>query len=668
MPGPSITASQGVLPANEGTVGEWTAPEARRSGEGRLVSFPIDAFLKGSVPLPAFPSPPVRRWLALGRRNIYWMGPAFGRALSEVGGETQFLLIEHDERHFRLVLPLIDGDLRFCLEGGADGLCVAAHGDLRRHARSEVTAVYVAEGACPFALLKQSIAEVARHLQTFLPREAKTSPAFLDQFGWCTWNAFYDAVTAEKITAGLESWRTKGMMPGLLIVDDGWLDRCGDYLNTFSPSPAVFPEGLAAFSAFVRKTFGVRMFGIWHAFQGYWGGINPRGPLGGRFRTIANRGNIRPWEEENARECDLFLVHPEEAAGFYAEFYRYLKAGGIDFVKVDGQSATEVFSHGVLGRVEVMKAYQQAFQTAGVREFGGELLHCMAHGNDVIWHCRQSNAMRSSDDYRPQHDDTWQRQHVHDNAYNSLLIGQVAVPDWDMFQSHREHSRYHAVARALSGGPIYVSDVPGRQNAALLEKLVWFDRDVMRPLRCPQPAQVSRDRLLCDCRTEPYLLKIFNQVNAIGLLGLFHVHRDGGRIGDCFRPADIEGLEGERFAVWRMREEDFRVMNRHEDLSVILEGLDCELAVVSPIRRGVALLGLLDKFNAPAGLRDVSHKDAQLTFEVLDGGRIGVYCETAPDTVEVNGERAVFSFNSPEGLLMVMAPARRISRVRIAWA
>jgi raffinose synthase len=665
MPGPSITVPRDVLPAEEEAVKEWKSDGATASEAGELISYPVGAFLSGSVRLPELP--PVRRWLALGRRNIYWMGPAFGRELSKVAGETQFLLLEHGENRFRLILPLLDGDLRFCLEGGSEGLSVAAHGDIRSHARPEAVAAFMAEGACPFTLVRDSIAAVARHLKTFLPRAAKASPAFLDQFGWCTWNAFYDTVTAEKITDGLRSWQGKGMMPGLLIVDDGWLDRCGDYLNTFSPAAAVFPDGLSEFSAFIRRTFGVRMFGIWHAFQGYWGGINPRGPLGGRFRTVANRGKIRPWEEENARECDLFLVHPEEAAGFYAEFYRYLKASGIDFVKVDGQSATEVFSHGVLGRVGVMKAYQQAFQTAGVREFGVELLHCMAHGNDVIWHCRHSNAMRSSDDYRPAHDDSWQKQHIHDNAYNSLLIGEVATPDWDMFQSHRPHSPYHAAARALSGGPIYVSDVPGQQDAALLEKLVWFDDGIMRPLRCPQPARVTRDRLLSDCREERRLLKIFNQANGIGLLGLFHVHRDAAAIEDCYRPSDIEELDGEKFAVWRTEDEKLRVVGREESLSLRLEGVNCELVVISPIRHGVALLGLLDKFNAPAGLRNIFQAPSRLSFEVLDGGRVGIYCAASPSRVQVDGEAAVFAYDISCGLLVVVAPVRRISSVRISW-
>jgi raffinose synthase len=526
----------------------------------------------------------------------------------------------------------------------------------------------VAEGECVFEILRRAVHTVSRRLKSFLPRDAKPSPAFLDHFGWCTWNAFYDTVTADKIANGLETWKRRDLVPGLLIVDDGWLDRCGDYLNAFPASPSVFPGGLAEFSKFVRRAFGVKMFGVWHAFQGYWGGINPQGPLGGRFRTVPNRGKIRPWEENNGKESDLFLVHPEEATGFYAEFYRYLRASGVDFVKVDGQSATEVFSQGVLGRVDVMKAYQQAFQSAGLREFGSEVLHCMAHGNDVIWHCRSSNAMRSSDDYRPLHDDSWQEQHIVDNAYNSLLIGQVAFADWDMFQSHRPHSAYHAASRALSGGPIYVSDEPGKQDISLLEKLVRFDGLTARTLRCPQPASVTRDCLLRDCQREHRLLKIFNHVNGVGLLGLFHVSSEAGPVVDFFRPGDVEALEGARFAVWRHQAQTLEIADRFETISQRLEAMQWEIAVVSPISGGVALLGNVDKFNAPAAISDYTQNAGEIRFDALDGGSIALYSSRCPGAVEVNDRRVKFFHDAPSGLLTFCTPARQVSSVVVSWS
>ncbi len=616
---------------------------------------------------PVVPLPRVRRWLALGRRNVYWMGPVFGKELGAVPPETQFLLVEHEADRFSVVLPLIDGDLRFCLQGGREGICLAGDGNCGLHPRPEALAVYIQEGSDPLATIEKAVEAVARRLGTFRLRREKPTPGFLDHFGWCTWNAFYDKVDAAKIVQGLESWKSRGLLPGLLIIDDGWLDRCGEYLNEFTPSAEAFPQGLSEFSAYIKREFGVRMFGIWHTFQGYWGGINPLGPLGQRFRTVANRGRIRPWDKENDGETDLFLVHPDEVLRFYTDFYHLLRTCGIDFVKVDGQSATEIFSRGVLGRVDVMRTYQQAFQTAALREFGVEVLHCMAHANDVIWHCHSSNAMRSSDDYRPLHEDCWQQQHIQDNAYNSLFIGQIAVPDWDMFQSNREHSSYHAAARALSGGPVYVSDEPGTQNEQLLEKMVWFGEEGVHPLRCPSPALVTRDRVLTDCRSERRLLKMFNKVNEIGLLGLFHVSEGPEPLSDVFCVSDVENLPGDLFAVWRCQAGSLVLAKRSQALEQTLPFMGWELAVVSPVRQGAAVLGLLDKFNAPAGIGRISHGTSRLDLEVLDGGRVGIYSERRPARVEVNGRVVPFEYEAASGLVVATAPARRTSAVAISW-
>src|SRR5256885_12643741 len=43
--------------------------------------------------------------------------------------------------------------------------------------------------------------------------------------------------------------------------------------------------------------------------------------------------------------------------------------------------------------------------------------------------------------------------------YTTLFRSGAAFgwPDWDMFQSHDAHAATHAIARAVSGGPIYVT-------------------------------------------------------------------------------------------------------------------------------------------------------------------------------------------------------------------
>ncbi len=609
-----------------------------------------------------FSLPPSCRWMALRRTNLYWMQPAFGSALDTIPPETQFLLFQQ-KKTYTLFLPLIEGDLRATLKGNGPHVEIAFDGALPDSVPKSMRALYMASGREPFTLIRDSMSTLSREMKSFRLREEKPAPEFQDYFGWCTWNAFYDKVDERKMDAGLQSWKKGRFIPSLVLLDDGWLDRKVDLLNDFPADKKKFPRGLASPARMLKEKYGVKRFGIWHAFQGYWAGLNPDGALAKRYRTTPNQGKMRPWEKENEKVMELNLVHPDEIYRFYHEFYRYLKSQGVEMVKVDGQSSLEVFCRNVLGRVSAMRAYQEAFQSAGASAFGSNLLHCMSHSSDVIYHSNLSNCIRNSDDYFPQKENSAQQLHLQINAYNALWISQVAVPDWDMFQSHHPHSSYHAAARAISGGPIYVSDKPGKQNFRLLEKLVWFENGDTRTLQCPNPALVTRDRLMTDCTQEPKLLKIFNQVHGIGLLGFFHTNKSGDRIQDSFKPTDVENLKGALFAVWRHRAETLEILTRRQASKQILKNTEWELAIISPIHHQTAILGLLDKYNSPAGIEKVESSKSCLKFETKDGGRVGIYCRHKPLQLMLNGCKTTFNYHPKTGLLVISLPKRKSSTV-----
>ena len=104
-------------------------------------------------------------------------------------------------------------------------------------------------------------------------------------------------------------------------------------------------------------------------------------------------------------------------------------------------------------------------------------------------------------------------------AYNSLWMGQILRPDWDMFQSDHACARFHAGSRAICGGPVYISDRVGSHDFDLIKKLVYPDGTVPKCIHFPLP---TRDCLfknpLFDQET---LLKIWN-FNKV-LISLMHL-------------------------------------------------------------------------------------------------------------------------------------------------
>lgn len=93
-------------------------------------------------------------------------------------------------------------------------------------------------------------------------------------------------------------------------------------------------------------------------------------------------------------------------------------------------------------------------------------------------------------------------------AYNSLWMGNFIQPDWDMFQSTHPCAEFHAASRAISGGPIYISDTVGKHNFDLLKTFVLPDGSI---LRCQYYALPTRDCLFEDpLHDGKTMLKIWN--------------------------------------------------------------------------------------------------------------------------------------------------------------
>ena len=103
-----------------------------------------------------------------------------------------------------------------------------------------------------------------------------------------------------------------------------------------------------------------------------------------------------------------------------------------------------------------------------------------------------------------------------------------AQPDWDMFHSKHPKAELHAAARAVSGAAVYVSDLPGAHDFALLRRVVLPDGSV---LRARLPGRPTRDALFADVlRDRRSLLKVRRHA--------FVLQREGGRT------AIAQGLAG----------------------------------------------------------------------------------------------------------------------------
>lgn len=164
------------------------------------------------------------RWLSCARQKLWWMSPDVGNRADEIPTETQFLLMEAGPGMYVVMLPLVGTFFRTAIWGKGPGrLSIRVEsGDPGVKTSFVSTSLFVAAGADPFKLLERAFAAVADRTGTFRVRKEKKVPANIEEFGWCTWDAFYSKVDPKGIKSGLQGLINGGTPARFLILDDGW--------------------------------------------------------------------------------------------------------------------------------------------------------------------------------------------------------------------------------------------------------------------------------------------------------------------------------------------------------------------------------------------------------------------------------------------------------------
>jgi raffinose synthase len=625
--------------------------------------------------------PDLRRFTVCHRYEPYWMKPCAGTRLSEVPPETQSFLGELTDGRWLLLVPLLGDLFRFSLRGRADNMLelLAETGDSFAPGLGGL-ALYVAVGRDPFDMVRDGARAVMRRLKTGGLRADKSLPHFVDFFGWCTWDAFYQEVSADNVRQGLEHFAAGGVRPRMLILDDGWQSTevmpTGERRLTSFAANEKFPGGLEPTVRMAKEEFGVEAFLVWHSIVGYWGGVD-----GTRLPGYGVIDQTRQFGEGVLSHAPAFnhvwwgnvvgFVPRQHIRAFFDDYHRALLAQGVDGVKVDSQAVLESVAQRQGGRIPVSQAYRDALEASATEHFDGRLIHCMSNGQEAWYGSPTSTLIRSSIDFFPTRPET-HGMHLYANAQVGVWFGEFMQPDWDMFQSGHEWGAYHAAARAISGGPVYVSDKPGKHDFALLKKLVCWDGTV---LRCDGVARPTLDVLCRDPTRDKTLLKVWNRNGAAAVVGVFHArsaegegsHALVGEVGPSDVPGFVTDFTNGGFASYAHNAESLEVLGGAARMPVTLGERGFELFTMVPIERGFAPIGLADKMNSAGALAKVSwNGESECEITLRDGGHFLAYSASKPTRVDVDGAPAEYSHELPSGLLRVRLSdgGRRVLRIR----
>lgn len=594
--------------------------------DGEAESF-LDAELGAEI---NFAPPNAACWTAIYRHTEFWCCPEFGTDFTAVPMETQSLIYRKTDGLYGVILPVVSEEYKCVLAGNSEGGLSARlfswYGELKS---CQGLAFVYAEGENPFALMAQCVKAGLRLLGRGYPsREERRYPEIFEYLGWCSWDALQIKVSEAGVLEKCAEFKEKDIPVRWVLIDDMWAhvrefhdavynDRKemmklmgSSTLYDFEADPPRFPEGLKSCIKKIKDSgFAV---GMWHPTTGYWKGVNPKGPLFQKYGHLllrtADGWYIPHWEQDKAYM-------------FYAAFHGFLKGCGADFVKIDNQTMIRRFYKGLAPVGQVARAFHDGMEASVGQHFDNRIINCMGMGSEDIWNRAVSPVARCSDDFLPD-DKAWFTKHILQCAYNCILQGQFYTCDWDMWWTGDGQAVKNSLLRAISGGPIYISDKIGESRRDVLMPLVLSDG---RILRCDRPAMPVEDCLTVDPRVSGRPFKVQNICGDSGAVAVFNLNEKESPVNGAISPSDVDDLEGEEFVCYEHFSRTVHFLRREEQIPLtLMDGDDYRLYIIVPVQDGFAPIGRIDKFISPKTIKAVRDREIELVEAgiyawVLDG-------------------------------------------------
>ncbi len=319
---------------------------------------------------------------------------------------------------------------------------------------------------------------------------------------------------------------------------------------------------------------------------------------------------------------------------FYEYYVKTLKDFGFDFLKIDNQAFTLPLYMGKTKVVRQAIDCNLALEDQMQRHKMG-LMNCMAQNVVNTDHTTYSAATRVSIDYKKLNENM-ARSHLFQSYVNTLLLGPTVWPDHDMFHSSDTVcGPLMARSKAVSGGPVYLSDIPSTFVGENIWPLIDDKGRLFRPVAPAVPAPESiltnpmmegRDyRVFAPTGEEALTIICYNlNVSPRHKTVRSFIDKSDYKLCDTFRNNAPQSNEGILLFDWKKKTAE-KLTGKKE---INLTGFTDELFHLCPIRNGWAVVGIEEKFLSPATVQIISSTPAQLKIKVFCPGTLRVWAET----------------------------------------
>lgn len=556
--------------------------------------------------------------------NDWWTRPAFIDDFSQIPVRTQIAFLKYPDRYVCLVPAVGESFKAYLAAGGADWFSLELTAGMGGQSSLDEPVFLWVEDMNIHGAVEKAFDYLARE-HGIRKRTARRLPEMFRYLGWCSWDAFYTDISEEKIREKARELYDKHVPVRWMLMDDGWLSVKDERLYDFIPEKEKFPNGFAGMIRDIKREGDVSWFGVWHALGGYWGGVLPDSPLAEReleHLYPAVSGRLLPSPQK------------EQGFGFYSDWYACLKAEGIDFVKVDGQSAVKNYFENSIPFCRAARGIHRALE-GGASCLDGAIINCMGMAMENILARPASALSRSSDDFVPARENGF-GEHLLQNAYNALYQGQLYHCDWDMFWTSHKDAARHSLLRAISGGPVYFSDKIGETDPGMLKPLAYLDG---RVLMMDRPALPTEDCVFRDPMRDG-VLKLTNTAGwggtRAGGIAVFNLTDVGQKCR--FSPRDVPELpDAGRYLLYNYFRRETRLCGGGNAVEAELAPGGFAWYQILPFDGDGVFLGLSEKYAGFAAVEDMYVTQRGMGCVITEQGPVRFVCAGRPGKVLCNG-------------------------------
>jgi hypothetical protein len=568
--------------------------------------------------------------------RVFSPGENFENATDALG---QLMLLKLTNGKYRAILPLVGKDSMSWIRTDNQGKWIVVHGSLgTARVESDLPIAAWIDDENPY----RAVYNVWQKALELIPseirsrfREEKKYPEQFKYLGWCSWEAYHRDVSEKLILEIIKDYSSSGLPVKYILIDGGhWSFEKG-----VGPNPKTFPNGYGnIIAAMDGKPF--QWLGLHYQSLGYSLGVRPapNNDLGKYNQYVkAIKGNGK------------YSIAPKDTPEAMNKYWEYLTSfglkDGISFVKIDFLKDPLVLNGALWNSIEKQEnAVRSAtmFKIAmeeSLHKYDLGLMNCNGNNWPMPFYAKYSNSTRCSEDYHKNQFDS-AIMHTYNSYTTILYLGHLYWGDHDMFHSSDKLAgQLMAVSKAMSGGPIYISDKPEDAVPENITPLCYSDGSLPRPLA---PAIMSEDSLFYDLYSfNDSLFKVFAPLaNNSVAIHISNLNRTPKQVETFISLKDYNNASAmmqpypgpwkiptEGLVLFDILEGKGRKFSDTESIS-LTEPLAHKLFQLSPVRKGWSFIGRTDKYLCAATGKIVSASNSELKVSLTEPGPFAIYSST----------------------------------------